>query len=360
MSHPLDPLSAAELGQVCAVLRAESLLGGPRLLSMLQLEEPAKEAVRAWRPGDALPRVARATLWDGAEQLVRIALVEVGGGILHVQEIPGELASILALECQRAKDAVLRDERLLAALARRGITDLDTVHIEAWSFGSDLPEGIDTTRRLVWTPMWLRPKPDSNVYAHPIEGLRTIVDLDSFEVVRVEEDEGSPPIPLTPGPYRADQTRADMRLRDLAIVQKDGPSFEVDGWGVHWERWRLRVGFDQREGLVLHDVRFDDAGCERPIAYRMSIAELVIPYGDRAPGAQRKQAFDTGEFSLAVTASARSSTSMWRWPMHSAMCSRSPRPSACTRRITEFSGSTRIRGTTWKCGVPAASWCPPS
>jgi Cu2+-containing amine oxidase len=45
VSHPLDPLSAAELGQVCAVLRAESLLGGPRLLSMLQLEEPAKEAV---------------------------------------------------------------------------------------------------------------------------------------------------------------------------------------------------------------------------------------------------------------------------------------------------------------------------
>lgn len=298
MRHPLDPLSAAELGEVCAVLRAEGLLGGPRLLSMLQLEEPPKDAVRAWQPGDTLPRVARATLWDGAEQLVRIALVEVGGGVLNVQEAPGALASILALECQRAKDAVLRDERLHAALARRGITDLDTVHIEAWSFGSAVPEGIDATRRLVWTPMWLRPEPDSNVYAHPIEGLRTIVDLDSCEVLRVEEDEDSPPIPMTPGPYRADQTKAEVRLRDLAITQKDGPSFTVDGWGIRWERWRLRVGFDQREGLVLHDVRFDDGGRERPIAYRMSIAELVIPYGDKAPGAQRKQAFDTGEFSL--------------------------------------------------------------
>ncbi len=280
------------------MLSAEALLGGPRLLSMLQLEEPHKAAVRAWRPGDTLPRVARATIWDGAEQLVRIAMVEVGGGVLDVQEAPGALASVLPLECQRAIDAVKRDERLCAALARRGVTDLDTVHIEAWSFGSEVPPGVDATRRLVWTPMWLRPEPESNVYAHPIEGLRAIVDLDSGEVLRVEDDDGVPPIPLTPGPYRADQVRADVRLRDLAIVQKDGPSFAVDGWAVRWERWRLRVGFDQREGLVLHDVRFDDDGHERPIAYRMSIAELVIPYGDSAPGAQRKQAFDTGEFGL--------------------------------------------------------------
>jgi len=180
--HPLDPLSATELAEVCATLRAEALLGGPRLLSMLQLEEPPKDTVRAWRPGDQLPRVARATLWDGAEQLVRVALVEVGGGVLEAREAPGALASVLALECQRVRDAVRRDERLLAALARRGITDVDSVHIEAWSFGSEVPEGIDATRRLVWTPMWLQPEPEANVYAHPIEGLRTIVDLDSSEV----------------------------------------------------------------------------------------------------------------------------------------------------------------------------------
>ncbi|MBM3689376.1 MAG: primary-amine oxidase [Actinobacteria bacterium] len=298
MKHPLDPLSPAELTSVCDVLRTEGLIGGHRLLTMLQLEEPAKVAVRAWRPGDTLRRVARATLWDSNEHTVHIALVAVGGGVLDVQEAPGALASILALDCQRARDAVRKDERFLAALARRGILDIDSVHVEAWSFGSEVPAGIDSTRRLVWTPLWLRPEPDSNVYAHPIEGLRTIVDLDSCEVLRVEEDEDPPPIPLTPGPYRADQTHADVRLRDLAIVQKDGPSFTVDGWAVSWERWRLRVGFDQREGLVLHDVRFVDEGRERIVAYRMSIAELVIPYGDRAPGAQRKQAFDTGEFSL--------------------------------------------------------------
>ncbi|MFM9125840.1 MAG: hypothetical protein ACKOSO_12085, partial [Actinomycetota bacterium] len=58
-----------------------------------------------------------------------------------------------------------------------------------------------------------------------------------------------------------------------------------------------RLGHCQREGLVLHDVRFDDDGTERTIARRMSIAELVIPYGDTGiNGAARKAAFDTGEF----------------------------------------------------------------
>ena len=48
---------------------------------------------------------------------------------------------------------------------------------------------------------------------------------------------------------------------------------------------------------MIHDVRFVDGDEERRIARRMSIAELVIPYGDQGiNGAARKAAFDTGEF----------------------------------------------------------------
>ncbi|MCX6459777.1 MAG: primary-amine oxidase [Actinobacteria bacterium] len=298
MRRPLDPLSVSELEIVVATLRADGMLGGPRLLAMLQLEEPPKDAVRAWRPNDPLTRIARATLWDSAAQCVSTAFVDVSEGVLEVRAEPGAVAPVLALQSTRAIEAVRDDERFAAALALRGIDDVNRVHIEAWPFGSAVPDGIDASRRLVWTPLWFRPEPGANVYAHPIEGLRCIIDLDTSKVLAVEDDVDSPPMPQTPAPYRADQTGANVHLRDLAIIQKDGPSFTVDGWEVRWERWRLRVGFDQREGLVLHDVRFDDNGRERSIAYRMSIAELVIPYGDAAPGAQRKQAFDTGEFGL--------------------------------------------------------------
>ena len=61
----------------------------------------------------------------------------------------------------------------------------------------------------------------------------------------------------------------------------------------------MRVGIDQREGLVLHQITFRDGEEVRQIAHRMSIAELVIPYGDPTEGVYRKNAFDTGEYGLA-------------------------------------------------------------
>jgi primary-amine oxidase len=87
-------------------------------------------------------------------------------------------------------------------------------------------------------------------------------------------------------------------VSELEITQPGGPGFTVDGWQVRWQTWSLRVGFCPREGLVIHDVRYDDDGTERRIAHRMSIAELVIPYGDPSPGSFRKNAFDTGEVGM--------------------------------------------------------------
>jgi primary-amine oxidase len=53
----------------------------------------------------------------------------------------------------------------------------------------------------------------------------------------------------------------------------------------------MRVGFDAREGLTLHQIGI--AG--RPVIYRASIAEMVVPYGD--PNFRFWQTyFDTGEF----------------------------------------------------------------
>lgn len=44
----------------------------------------------------------------------------------------------------------------------------------------------------------------------------------------------------------------------------------------------MRLGFNAREGLVLHHVGYDDpaAGRTRPILYRASLAEMAVPYGD--------------------------------------------------------------------------------
>jgi primary-amine oxidase len=52
------------------------------------------------------------------------------------------------------------------------------------------------------------------------------------------------------------------------------------------------------EGLVLHQVAYDDDGRTRPIAHRLSISEMVVPYGSNDPFHHWKNAFDCGEWGL--------------------------------------------------------------
>ena len=295
--HPLDPLSAQELKDVVQHARNIWKLDHRHLFAMVQLHEPSKEIINNWKNSDQVERAAKITLWNSATSTVIEAVITVEGKQISFTEIPGAKAPILSTESEKAIKAAKADKRIIAALKDRGIENLDQVHMETWPIGAQIPKDLDDGRRLIWTPMWQRPTEFANLYAHPINGLHAIVDLDSGEVVFVENTEIIP-IPQTPGPYRENQTGANIKLKDLAIVQSEGPSFSVEGWKVNWERWNLRVGFCQREGLVIHDVKFKDQDKERKIAHRLSIAELVIPYGDPSQGAYRKNAFDTGEFGL--------------------------------------------------------------
>ena len=65
-------------------------------------------------------------------------------------------------------------------------------------------------------------------------------------------------------------------LKPIVISQPEGPSWTVqDSNTVLWQRWRLQVGFNSREGITLHGLSFDD----RPVLHRLSLCEMVVPYG---------------------------------------------------------------------------------
>lgn len=40
----------------------------------------------------------------------------------------------------------------------------------------------------------------------------------------------------------------------------------------------MHVGYNYREGIVLSTVTYNDDGNVRPLFYRMSLAEMVVPY----------------------------------------------------------------------------------
>lgn len=297
-AHPLDPLSAAELSAVVTHAREAWKLTQHHLVAMCQLDEPSKAEVLAWKTGDDLVRAARIAILDRSTAEVFEGVITTTGEVRSWKLIEGAKSPVLSTESIAAMALAKADSRVHEGLLRRGVSDPDAqVHIETWPIGAQIPKYLDDGRRLVWTPMWFKPTPDANMYAHPINGLYAIIDLQKLEVVDIEDGEITP-TPLAPGDFRLSQTGGHVKLKDLQIIQKDGVSCSIEGWKVNWERWNFRVGWDQREGLVIHDVRFDDNGVERRIGYRLSIAELVIPYGDPSQGTYRKNAFDTGEYGL--------------------------------------------------------------
>ena len=118
------------------------------------------------------------------------------------------------------------------------------------------------------------------------------------EVLEVT-DTGVVPIPPRRGSYYPeDQAAAATTSGPLEITQPEGPSFTVEGNLVRWQRWSLRVSMDPLEGLVLHTVGYDDGGRVRPVLYRASVSEMVVPYGDPGPMHGWKNAFDVGEWGL--------------------------------------------------------------
>ncbi len=293
-SHALDPLSPAEVAAAAAIVRHAHDLGAGMRFETIVLSEP-DEAI----PGD---RSAFVATYDIASGNLFEAIVSLTDGtVTRWTPRPGARPRIAPDEFLLAEQIAKADPRFVAALAKRGITDLSLVCSDPWScgvFGHADEEG----RRLIQTITWVRNRPYDNHYAHPVEGLSALVDINRGEVLRID-DYGVVPVPREEANYAARfQPTWRSGLKPIEVVQPEGPSFTVDGWGVEWCGWSFRVGFTPREGLVLHDLKLRDGATVRSILKRASLAEMVVPYAHPTDVHPRKNAFDCGEYGIGVLA----------------------------------------------------------
>ncbi|MEV4537605.1 primary-amine oxidase [Asanoa sp. NPDC049518] len=296
--HPLERLSAAEIDAARTLFQKNDLLTPTTRFATLALEEPAKGDVLAWRPGDPLDRRVRALLLDVATGAVRSAVVSVTRDevdeVVDLDPAVDGQPPILLDEFISVDEIVKGDPEWRAAIERRGITDFDLVRPCPLSAGDFDLEG-ESGKRLLRVLSFVANRPEDHCWAHPIDGVVAYVDLIEKEVVKlidhallpVPQEEGNYDDPAYTGPPR-------QTLKALEITQPDGASFQVDGDEVTWEGWRFRVGFDPREGLVLHQLSIQD----RPLIYRASIAEMVVPYADPSPVRFWQNYFDAGEYLL--------------------------------------------------------------
>src|SRR5262249_26837992 len=117
-------------------------------------------------------------------------------------------------------------------------------------------------------------------YARPVEGVTALVDAGAKKIIRIVR-RGVVPVPVaTAGVGERAGPPLHAARKPVQIAQPEGASFEVRGYEVRWQKWRFRYALLPREGLVLYTVGYEDQGRVRPILYRASLSEMVVPYGD--------------------------------------------------------------------------------
>ncbi len=300
--HPLDRLTADEIHAARWLFEKQGLLTHTTRFALLALEEPTKAEVLAFRPGATVDRRVRAVLLDVATGAASTVVASLTREEIDVRTpidpaVDGQ-PPIMLEEFVAVDEIVKADPDWQAAMARRGITDLDLVRPCPLSAG-DFDLAGERGRRLLRVLSFLANRPEDHCWAHPIDGVVAYVDLIERRVVELV-DQAVMPIPAEEGNFDDPAYVGPQRetLKPIEITQPHGPSFTVQGDVVRWENWTFRVGFDPREGLVLHQLSFRDGDRDRPVIYRASVAEMVVPYADPSPVRFWQNYFDAGEYLL--------------------------------------------------------------
>lgn len=313
MRHLLEPLSASEVRQAVGILRDAGKVTPTTRFVSLSLREPPKNLVHDSARPQNVPREAQVVLFDNGTNTAHEAVLSLSQAkVISFRSTVGAQPTMTIDEQVECEQAVLDSELFKKALKRRhGIDDTSLVMVDIWSAGYYGTEE-DRTRRLARPLCFLRKDPTDNGYSRPIEGLRPVVDLNAMKVIRVEEyypngsskSQGADwPLPSASVNYAADRVGPFRDgIQPLEITQPRGPSFEVNGYQVKWQNWSLVLGFNAREGLTLHHLRYRDKGKDRSVLYRASLTEMVVPYGDPGPTQRRKNAFDVGEYGMGMCA----------------------------------------------------------
>ena len=303
--HPLDSLTPGEIKAAATAVRAHASDGKDLLFSLMLLEEPPRGDARLLQSPPLERRIRVVTLNHNSRHTEEWTVVVPSGQVVGHEDLTAQGITaqppIIVDEFIDVERIVKESPDWQAAVRRRGVEDFDLIQVDPMSggnFGFENEKGL----RIIRAVSYLARNKEDNAYAHPIDGLVTYVDLTNMRVLAVVDDEVLP-IPQEDSNFHDDNGISPrLDLKPLEIHQPEGPSFTVDGWEVSWQKWSFRVSMNAREGMVLHDIVYDDEGTKRSILSRAAFAEMVVPYGDPRPSHFWRSAFDVGEYGLGALA----------------------------------------------------------
>ncbi|MGK0462736.1 MAG: primary-amine oxidase [Candidatus Azotimanducaceae bacterium] len=294
-SHPLDPLSWKEHWAVLKILASADRMDDDTDFTRVAVKPPSKEVVWAWPDGPVPARQAEVILSQDGD--VAKVVVDIDAGkIISWTEVDGQL-TWLQYEDDAADivDIVQSDERFLEAMKARGIEHLQFVSCSAVPYVNFAIEDYEDRRVGVVKCDYL---PDArNTWPRGIPGMDILVDLDEDLILEFRDEEAVGPAAPSADFRPSSQNVKDRFPTPINIEQPLGPSFAMEGHVVNWDKWRFHWRGDQKVGLIISTVSWNDGDVTRPVMFEGHLSELFVPY--MSPDANYYSAtyYDVGDYS---------------------------------------------------------------
>ncbi|KAI7936933.1 hypothetical protein MJO28_015832 [Puccinia striiformis f. sp. tritici] len=360
--HPLDPLSAVEINSACSITKEylyQNLKLGQVVITYVNLIDPKKEDVLRFL--GILTKSTQQSGGTRLTRECEVCAIEVGTGSTYLTEVrlcssevsksPTKLANgthscISIEEVDLAEKIAKNDARVIELCKHVGISKKQ-IFADGWAMGFDSRFG--NFKRLQQCLMYARLVEHGNLYAHPLD-MVVIVDVLAQKVVHVDFPAHRIPGPqlssgttLPPPKQTTDKEINDQdirvalqhsgrdrihpplqkfdylphllnlnslernhepwKMRDdlkpLHVVQPEGVSFTMEGNVLKWQKWQMHIGYNYREGLVINTITYTDKGRVRPLFYRLSLAEMVVPYA--APESPHHRKYGLGNLANSLS-----------------------------------------------------------
>ena len=295
-AHPLNSLTAQEITATFEAIKQSKYAYDKMRFSEIKLKQPDKEKV--W---DAFlnnkvyseNRVALFTLLKGnsvIEGTVDLKTKQV----TQWNVLKDTHGMVLYDDMVAVQEIITASEDYKKALAKRGVHDISkviTTPLTVGYFGGK--DGLSQELNVLKVVSYLDTG-DGNYWAHPIENLVAVVDLDAKKIIKLEE--GS----IIPVPMQSNSivSKNATPFKALNMVEPDGKNFSISGQTIHWGPWCFHVSLDPRVGLQISTATYKDKGVKRKVMYEGNLGGMVVPYGDPDMGWYFKSYLDSGEYGM--------------------------------------------------------------
>ncbi|WCJ23742.1 Copper amine oxidase family protein [Euphorbia peplus] len=307
-SHPLDPLTPPEVNLTRTIVHNSYPKSTHSLtFHYLGLQEPPKSTILSWlkNPSRAIPhrqsfviaRINRTT----HELTVDLLLHRIISNRVYI----GNGFPTLTFEEQTSANQLpFQHAAFLTSICRRGLEIEET---GCMSLGVGWFGEKKKSKRIVRVICYYL-NGSVNFYVRPIEGITLTVDLDEMKIVGFV-DRQVVPVPKADGTdYRGSEQVPPFpaRLRGVAMVQPDGPNFEINGHNIKWANWDFHLSFDARAGPIISLASIYDTEKQkyRQVLYRAFISEMFVPYMDLSEDWYYRTFFDAGEYGYGMCGAA--------------------------------------------------------